>query len=183
MEIEILDKDFHTGKNQVPVEIISVNKFVFLSVMTLSVYAIWWIYKVWQFFKEKDKLDIIAGARAIFSLFFFYSLLEKIQNFAKSTGYAESYSSAFLFVIYFMLSLVGLLPESWGLITYVGTLSFLLLIPPLKAFNQSIINSGEHKALEHDGFSSGEVAFIVFGIVFWCLFLLGVFMPDDIFAE
>ncbi|MFW6711465.1 hypothetical protein ACODTS_06135, partial [Acinetobacter pittii] len=51
-------------------KIISVNKFIFLSLISFGLYPIWWMFKAWRFFLIKDKLNIMPAARAIFSIFF-----------------------------------------------------------------------------------------------------------------
>ncbi len=48
-------------------KIISVNKFIFLSLISFGLYPIWWMFKAWRFFLIKDKLNIMPAARAIFS--------------------------------------------------------------------------------------------------------------------
>ncbi|EXE34023.1 hypothetical protein J571_4043, partial [Acinetobacter baumannii 554515] len=55
-------------------KVISVNKFIFLSLISFGLYPIWWMFKAWRFFLIKDKLNIMPAARAIFSIFFLYSL-------------------------------------------------------------------------------------------------------------
>ncbi|HHP6486771.1 TPA: hypothetical protein ACSE37_001147, partial [Acinetobacter baumannii] len=50
-------------------KVISVNKFIFLSLISFGLYPIWWMFKAWRFFLIKDKLNIMPAARAIFSIF------------------------------------------------------------------------------------------------------------------
>lgn len=52
-------------------KVISVNKFIFLSLISFGLYPIWWMFKAWRFFLIKDKLNIMPAARAIF-LYSFY---------------------------------------------------------------------------------------------------------------
>ncbi|EPJ6601734.1 hypothetical protein LF332_001655, partial [Acinetobacter baumannii] len=37
-------------------KVISVNKFIFLSLISFGLYPIWWMFKAWRFFLIKDKL-------------------------------------------------------------------------------------------------------------------------------
>ncbi len=46
-------------------KVISVNKFIFLSLISFGLYPIWWMFKAWRFFLIKDKLNIMPAARAI----------------------------------------------------------------------------------------------------------------------
>ncbi|MDI9862642.1 hypothetical protein [Flectobacillus roseus] len=74
-------------------KIISLNKFIFLSIISFGAYEIWWIYKAWKFYQQKENLDIMPAARALFSIFFLNRLFNKILDFAKERGYKENYSS------------------------------------------------------------------------------------------
>ncbi|MCA4255387.1 DUF4234 domain-containing protein, partial [Acinetobacter baumannii] len=40
-------------------KVISVNKFIFLSLISFGLYPIWWMFKAWRFFLIKDKLNIM----------------------------------------------------------------------------------------------------------------------------
>ncbi|PZM07827.1 hypothetical protein DOL93_11035, partial [Acinetobacter baumannii] len=59
-------------------KVISVNKFIFLSLISFGLYPIWWMFKAWRFFLIKDKLNIMPAARAIFYILFLYSLFNRI---------------------------------------------------------------------------------------------------------
>ncbi|MFX8512392.1 hypothetical protein ABTM04_21180, partial [Acinetobacter baumannii] len=59
-------------------KVISLNKFIVLSIISFGLYQIWWVFKAWRFFLIKDKLNIMPAARAVFSIFFLYSLFNRI---------------------------------------------------------------------------------------------------------
>ena len=102
---EILDNDITEITSGVEVQkIISLNKFIFLSIISFGVYEIWWMYKVWKFYQQKEKLDIMPAARAIFAIFFLNALLKKNLEFAKEKGYEGSYSSVPLFIGFFIVT-------------------------------------------------------------------------------
>ena len=63
-------------------KIISLNKFIFLSVISFGLYPIWWMFEAWRFFMQKDRLDIMPAARAVFALIFLYRLLDEIKDYA-----------------------------------------------------------------------------------------------------
>lgn len=60
--------------------LLNLNQFILLSVLSLGLYNIWWMFKTWRFFLQKDQLDIQPAFRAIFSIFFLYGLFERIHN-------------------------------------------------------------------------------------------------------
>jgi len=171
---EILDNDNLDKNNDVEVQqIISLEKFIFLSIVSFGAYEIWWIYKGWRFYQQKEKLDIMPAARAIFSIFFLNTLFNKTLEFAKEKGYNQSYSSMSLFIGFIAGNLLAKLPDPFWLISI---LSFVFLIPPFKALNYAKQNSTDLIVTEQTSFSGRQIALIVIGLVFWGLLLLGLNM-------
>jgi hypothetical protein len=151
--------------------IISLNKFIFLSIASFGLYEIWWAYKSWRFFQQKDKLDIMPAARAIFSLFFLYSLFVNIFSFAKKKGYDQNYSSGSLFAGFIILNLLSKLPDPFWLI---AVFSFVFLIPPFQALNFAKQNSKEFIVNEQESFSARQIILLSLGTVFWGLVIVGL---------
>lgn len=83
-----------------PQKIISLKKFIFLSIITFSAYDIWWMFTAWRFFQQKDKSKIMPALRAIFAIFFLYPLLKRIKKFSTEEGDTPDYSPALLFIGY-----------------------------------------------------------------------------------
>jgi len=122
-----MDKEYQKFSNVIPKW-----KFIFLIIITFGFYEIIWFYRTWKFFKEKDKLNISPFWRAIFSIFFIYSLFKRILALAKKEGYKKTYSAGNLTVVFILIAFSGYLTEPLHLISY---LSFLPLIPSLLAMN------------------------------------------------
>ena len=156
-------------------KIISLNKFIILSIASFGLYEIWWIYKAWRFFQQKENLDILPAARAIFSIVFLISLFNKILSFAKEKGYVENYSSVGRFIGFFVGNALTRLPDPFGL---VSIFSFVFLIPPFEALNYAKENSNDLVVTEQTSFSGRQVGLIVVGIIFWSLVILGMTMED-----
>ncbi|MFD0998355.1 hypothetical protein ACFQ21_03515 [Ohtaekwangia kribbensis] len=174
---QILDLNITDESNsKVEIEIVDGMKVLILSLVSFGLYGIWWIYKSWRFFKEKDGLDIMPVARAIFSIFFLYSLFENIQHYAKSNGYQKSYSSWALFAGQIIFSIASRLPEPYWLISIVS--SFFLLAPA-NALNFAIANSEQYKATTISGFNGRQIAVLVIGGIFWILVLAGLFLAPE----
>ncbi|MGB9040174.1 MAG: hypothetical protein WCC23_16925, partial [Acinetobacter calcoaceticus] len=113
-------------------KVISLNKFIFLSLISLGLYPIWWMFKAWRFFLIKDKLNIMPAARAIFSIFFLYSLFNHIKTYAKEQGYTNNFSSGWMYLAYLITFLLVYLPDPYWLISLC---SIIFLIPAFKALN------------------------------------------------
>ena len=167
---EILDANINDNSHKPEIELIDSNKFILLFILTFGLYGIWWMYKSWNFFKERELLDIMPAARAIFAIFFMHSLFEKIKGFARAFGSDTNYSSAGLFVGYILLSLTSRLPEPFFLITF---LSFIFFLQPLNALNYAIENSNSYR-IKRRGFNNRQIVLIVIGSIVWILMIIGL---------
>jgi hypothetical protein len=154
---------------------ISLNKFIFLSIISFGTYPIWWIYKAWRFFQQKDKLDIMPAVRTIFSIFFLISLFNKILNFAKEKDYNKTYSAILLFVGFFIVDFLAKLPDPFWLISVI---SFVFCILPFKALNFAKRNSTDFIVIEQTSYSGRQIVLIVIGAIFWCFVLLSLTITD-----
>lgn len=173
---DILDLDFNSElDSKIQVEFQTVDQFIILSVATLGLYNIWWMYKAWKFFEQKDRLRIMPAARAIFSIFFLHSLFERILRFARSRGYEKSYSSTGLFIVFVILSICNRLP---GLYSIIAIFSFLVFFQPIDAFNSGIEASTQYALKIRSGFSTRQIVLIICGVMIWILMLLGLFYTD-----
>jgi hypothetical protein len=156
-------------------KIINLNKFIVLSITSFGLYPIWWIYKAWRFYQQKENIDIMPAARAIFSIFFLTSLFNKTLYFAKEKGYTENYSSVGLFIGFIVGNLLAKLPDPFWLISI---FSFVFLISPFKALNYAKQNSNDFIVTEQATFSGRQIGLIVVGIIFWVLVVLGMTMEE-----
>lgn len=78
----------------------SAKKLVILSVLSLSFYLIYWNHRQWRYIKNKENTNIWPILRSLFSIFFIFELLKKID-----TSYnlnTKQYS--ILYVIGYLLS-------------------------------------------------------------------------------
>ena len=51
-------------------KIMSLKRFIFLSIISFGLYPIWWIFEAWRFFMQKNKLDtcLLYGQYSLISL-------------------------------------------------------------------------------------------------------------------
>lgn len=170
----LLDNDNFDKNNTIaPQEIVSVGKFIFLSIISFGTYEIWWMYKAWKFYQQKEKLDIMPVARAIFCIFFLYALLNKIMDSAKEKGYSGSYSAGVLFAGFIGVNILSKLPDPFWLISILG---FVFLIPPYNALNYAQQHSTDFEVIEQTSFSGRQIGLIIVGLAFWALVLFGLYM-------
>ncbi len=171
-----LDSELLEDNGKIEIELIDFPKFVLLYFLSFGLYGVWWMYTSWRLFKEKESLDIMPAARAIFSIFFLYSLFEKIQNFAKSNGWLKSYSSGALFAGFVIVSILSRLPDPFWL---VALMAFIFFIQPVTAFNFAIENSSRYKAKNTGGLTGGQIAIAIIGGILWIVILLGLFYNPE----
>ena len=157
-------------------ELLSTQKFIFLSIISLGLYDVWWIYKAWRFFKNKDNLDITPVARALFAIFFLHDLFEKIQEYSKSKGNTTSFSSFGCFIGFIAFNIASRLPDLYYLVSF---LAVLFLIQPLKSINYAIKNSEEYSVIDNGKYNYRQIGLIIVGGILWILVLIGMFVPFE----
>lgn len=143
--------------------ILSLNRFVLLSVLSFNLYLIWWSYKKWRFFNQKDKLGINPALRTIFAVFFIQPLFREILKYAKGYGYRGAYSSVLLFIVFFILSILSYSPV-YSSLSLVG---FLVFLPPVKALNFAMLADNTFVAIQNPKLSYGEIAILSMGSLIW----------------
>ena len=153
------------------IEIVTLQKFIILCLASFGLYTIWWMYKTWKFFKEKDNLDIMPVPRAIFAIFFLNGLFERVQEFAQDKGYTKTFSSIGCFLGVIGFNLAGRLPDPYFLISL---LSFLFFIPAVEALNYGIRKSADYEVRDTESFNARQLILLIVGGIFWALVLLGL---------
>jgi len=163
--------------DKIEINKISVNKFIILSVVTLGLYELWWIYKSWRFFKEKEKSGIMPAVRTVFSIIFLIPLFNKILKLAKNNDYNHSYVSVLLFVGFLIANLLSLLPTPFFL---TAIISFLFLIPPFKALNFAIDYCEGFTVNIQNSFSRRQIFLLAIGVILWILVIVGIIPKDTL---
>jgi hypothetical protein len=171
IQTEILQNNALQNSNVDTQNIMNLNKFIFLCIISFGTYQIWWFYKSWKFFKQKDNLDINPIARSLFGIIFFHSLLNEILDFAYEKNYSKCYSPSFLFFGLIVSNLLAKLPDPFWLIS---TLSFLFLVPPFMALNFAKLNSTDFTVIKESKFNPKQIVLTLIGVIFWGLVLLGL---------
>ena len=156
---DLLDDNFFETEYEYDVSVLRTGNFIILYLATFTLYATWWQYKQWRFFKEKDNSDIMPIPRAIFTIFFLHGLFDRIQDFAFSNGYRKEYSSTGLFMAVIVLSLTSRLPGWLSSLSFCGFVGFL---PPLKALNYAL-RGDELTGVDLSEFNWRQWSLILFG--------------------
>ncbi|HKT27352.1 DUF4234 domain-containing protein [Dyella sp.] len=159
---------------QAPFFAVSPLKLVLMSIFTCGLYELYWFYKNWQSIKLREKENISPFWRAVFGVFFCYSLFDEIREWQKEHGKGEM-PAGWLAAGWILLTLAYKLPGPFGLISMA---SVAFLIPVQKVIND--INRIE--APEHDPNSKitgvNWIAMVLGGLLL-ALALVGLFLPDN----
>jgi hypothetical protein len=150
-------------------------KFCFLYIITFGIYQIPWGHKHWKFIKEREGLKINAWFRSWILPFTLYWLAKRMFSLAEEKGYKEKPSPSMVAGLFWFFFVLSWLPEPLWLISF---LSFLPLLTVLKAANfyweKEQPNFPLRKSL-----TGREIAWTIFGVIFWFLVLLGSFMSSE----
>jgi hypothetical protein len=155
--------------NQARFFAVSTGKLVVMSLMTLGLYEIYWLYKHWQLERDATGEDLSPFWRAVFGPLFAFSLFRRIRDAALQAGADTALPSTGLAVGYFILMSTWRLPDPLWL---VSLLSFLPLMP-IQAAVRRINAKVAPEAPLNDRFTLANVMIIVLGTLALFFAILG----------
>lgn len=154
-------------------KLISTSKFVIFSILSFGLYNYWWMFKEWRFFQQKENIKIMPAFRAIFAIFFLYSLLKRIISFAESAQYSKNYSSGFLYIAYIFTPILTSSMDPYGVIIILTTV---YLIPAFQAINYAKRNSENIQTIELNKLTTPQIILVILGSIFWLLVIASFFI-------
>lgn len=147
---------------------VSVRKLVLMSIFTLGLYELYWLFKNWQLIKEREHSGIIPVLRAIFGVFFCYGLFRRIRE-EQVTHWPQrpAINARGLAAGWIACSILGNFPSPIDLI---GLGSVFWLIPVQNAVNA--IHSNDNVAIaENDDITPINLIFIVISLTLFYFYL------------
>jgi hypothetical protein len=70
-------------------KIITLKMFIVLCIVSFNLYSLWWIYKEWRFFRQKERSEIMPALMTIFQHYYYgftflirYCALQKKRDIA-----------------------------------------------------------------------------------------------------
>ncbi len=167
--METLDNDLVEQTYEPNAVVIKPVYFAMLSIATFGIYHIWWDYKAWRYIKEKDNSDIMPVARAIFVIFFGYSLFERIAEMVGEKGREVNYKSGAVFAAIFILNLLSRLPEPFFLVSVLSVIPRMFVVRELNYYFTGDLNGNAEQSL-----SMRHIILLVVGVALWALVILGL---------
>lgn len=149
--------------------VIPVWKFALFSIVTMGIYQMYWNYKNWKFFKEKDNLDVSPFWRTFFMPIFLSSLFDRFSDMLKAEGHQKSYPTPFLILTWVIL--YTYCPYAEGPVWLAYYLSFIAFIPVLNSLN--IYWKEKSPELPEKLLTAWQIILLIAGIFFFITILLG----------
>jgi hypothetical protein len=155
---------------------IPTTRLIVLSIVSMSLYEAYWIYKNWQYIKVRDNLPIRPIARGVFGVFYCHRLLTRMYRDAESRAvqvpaFSPSNLATGWVVLMILSNLVSRAPGVVPTILAAFIPSFLCLVPVQRYVN-AVTRKRTPDAAYH-GWSAGHIFCLVIGILLWAFLLLG----------
>ena len=148
--------------------LVGIPKFIVLSILTASLYNLYWNYQNWKLVKTHEGSHVSPFWRSVFSVLFIYSLLSKMQVILRSQDPDADLSAADRTVLYIVLSVVISVARPLWLLE--------LLRPFILVGVQKRVNVGLGKEhMPSNRLTSGEWLILIFGVLIFILALIGQF--------
>lgn len=162
---------------------VSTGKFLFLSILTINMYSLYWFYKNWQLQKLNANFDCLPVLRAIFAIFFTHSLFANINETAAIKNIEVKWDGFLLATLFVVLTIISgvmsnieVAPENMATSASVDILITFLIIVPLYVVQKTVNQiNGDPKGLTNNSFTWINWIFMILGVAFWGLYLIGSF--------
>ena len=158
-------------------------KFALLSVLTFTLYFVYWFYRNWRLVKDRDQDNSWPPMRGFFYVFFTHALFTDVNESIKTSGRTYDWqpmSVATLFVVLAIATNIidrmagrGIGSPDTDAIGMVLTL-FLpaALLPAQRAINFAC---NDPAGTTNSRFSAANWAWMIVGGLFWLLILFGLY--------
>ncbi|MCO1332714.1 hypothetical protein MO867_00045 [Microbulbifer sp. OS29] len=163
--------------------VVSPIKFWVMSLGTMGLYSVYWIYRHWAEYRRASGEDMWPVMRAIFSIFFTHSLFSKIQSRLEETEIDYRWSPGLWATFYVIFTIVGSIvdrvsyySDEISLVDMVSILLLLLTVWPLyqgqKAANMA---SGDVSGQINSRFTPWNFIWLAIGALLWGFVIFGAY--------
>lgn len=158
---------------------ISGARLVLMSIASWGLFELYWIYRNWQYLKERDGLNIRPFWRGVFSIFFIHKLMNTIHDDPQANRVVKAaFPPSLLATVWVIMMLVGNISGKaqdpglnlLGLI--VSFPSFLIFLPVQNYINA--VNRALSPGIPYARWTAGQHACLVVGILIWLFMLAAV---------
>ena len=164
--------------------VVSPKKYLVLFFITVGLYPVYWFYKNWSLHREKTGNKMWPVMRGIFSIFFTHSLFRLVDSRLKEKQLNHEWDPQSLATIYVLFAVAGNIldrlsyKEIGSPVTDLLSLGILPVIGWTLYKAQNVINivCEDPSGASNSQFTWANIIWIVLGVIFWALILLGLYL-------
>ena len=167
--------------------VVSITKFLLLSVTTLGGYLMYWSYRNWKCYRFVTEVDIWPVVRGMFWPFFIYSLLARIKGRAHIKNELCDWHAGVKSVLIISLVVISLLmpfvmsaPVSQLLVFVVDTVTLVVSVSLLVSVQQ-VTNrlANDSKGCSNSAITEANTVWIILGGVYWLIAIGILFVGEE----
>ncbi len=160
------------------------TKFLLLSILTLSLYNIYWFYRNWRAVNVRENLGIWPPMRGLFYIFFTHSLFGRIDAELQSVGASRNWHSGLIATLVVLVAIASAvldrltrvsIGEPYTDVLSIGTVPVLafLLLQAQKAVN---LACGDPEGSSNSSLTVANWIWMILGGALWLLILFGLYV-------
>lgn len=155
--------------------VVSISKLVVLSMATMGLYWLYWHYRQWAAWRACTGVRVVPWLRALFSIFFVYSLMRNVDIQLHIAGREFRWfprTCAWLLIILGVLSVISplLLPHQPALLLMLASLLQLLTLVVMIRVQRAVNRmAGDASGAGNSGYSWANGIWILIGVLNWIL--------------
>jgi len=151
------------------------TKLIVMCVLSFGIYEVYWFYKNWKAVVVQEQKKMRPFWRAIFALFYCYSLFKRILISAVSKGYQTKMSYTTLTVCYIVITMLHRLPDPFWLASFFTFIPLVYVADAIR-YNNAQLNP---EFADSSKWTRKDIIFAVFGILLWVSTVYGFRYPLD----
>ena len=160
--------------------VVSVTKFVVLSILTMDLYLIYWMWRNWRNVKQAEDSDIWPIPRAIFLVFFMHVLLDDVRQTLKEKQSSHKWAPMLIATIAILCIIISnamsRFSDDLSMLDVValglGVVTAFVLAPAQRAINVACDDPGGRS---NAGFTVWNWLWIIPFALVWLLTLFGLY--------
>ena len=152
---------------------IPIFRYIGMSLLTVGIYDIYWLYKNYSFLKNRYGLKIDPMGRALFSILYFYDLFKRIHDdsYANNIKFPQ-FSESFIGLIFYLgvilqfISSYAIGETDYAILIWVFLGMQIFAIMQVQSYINDVI-SLEYPYMDYYGWSKGHIILIVLSLIYW----------------
>lgn len=155
---------------------IPISRLVWMSILTVGLYEVYWMYKNWRYIGKRYGLDISPFWRGSFGIFFVGELLVRIHNDIEANAveiprfHASSLAIGWVVLVFLpmIIDRYTVALSGHDISSFLGYIPTFLCFVPVQMYINSVTRkrSGD---IPYYGWSVGHILCLVFGLVITAL--------------